>query len=65
VHIYGNHATDPTYQTFHNILNAFKDDCEDGFYTCMERKAMFPALIYLKSGYNVYDIEFSSTVPDK
>lgn len=31
----------------------------------MEREAKFPALLYLKTGANSYDIEFTSSVPDK
>jgi hypothetical protein len=32
---------------FRNPLNAFMDDCEDGFYTCMRRESKYPALVYL------------------
>lgn len=50
---------------FENILNAFIDDCEDGFYTCLKRDAKFPALVYVKSPSNKYDIEFTSNVPEQ
>ena len=52
--------------TFHNILNAFIDDCEDGFYTCLKRDAKFPAIVLTDSDTekNTYDMEFTSTVPE-
>ena len=65
VHIYGRHATDTIYQLFHNILNSFKNECPLGFYTCMERKSRFPALLFLRDDFNTYDISFSGSVPDK
>ena len=51
---------------FKNILNAFMDDCEDGFYTCMKREARFPALVYLGGGgIQEYEIKFAATAPEK
>ena len=48
---------------FNNTVNAFMDDCMDGFYTCLKRKAKFPSVVYLDNNNNEYNIKFTGTPP--
>lgn len=51
---------------FRNVMNAFMDDCEDGFYTCMRRESKYPALVYLDEphGHNKFELSFEGTAPE-
>jgi len=50
-----------------NIINQFMNDEEAGFYTKMKRPSKFTSLSYLSDveGENVYDIEFTGTIPEE
>lgn len=46
---------------FKNRLNAFMDNCWDGFYTCQQREQRFPTHIWNEATY--YDIDYTGTPP--
>lgn len=48
---------------FNNRLNAYMDNCWDGFYTCQQREQRFPTLVDQDADY--YEIEYTGTPPEK
>lgn len=49
-------------ECFNNRLNAFMDNCWDGFYTCQEREQRYPTMVYNDAEY--YEIEYTGTPPE-
>jgi len=48
---------------FNNRLNAFMDNCWDGFYTCQQREQRFPSMIHQDT--ELFEIEYTGTPPEK
>jgi hypothetical protein len=55
----------PATGPFVNVLNSFKDDAEDGFYSRQIRDSYFPAIVYLDDGKNTHDVYMTGSVPEQ